>query len=347
MEAGVFAFIAYIGVFGFAFVVGRAVSLGFERAMASTRGIAYASLESHAQGAPAPQANGHYATLMSRIRDAARRVASYYVRNGVASLLPLGKRVVSSFLGEPFFDAAKFAMRKGIGTTPGALASLFVASVLALALLSLVVFRAFVVALCALALYVVVLRALLARGVEKERAQLREQVPDALRCMEACMHAGLSLPQTFSEVAQQIDQPARGLFARVSRDLDLGYSVNEALEHFKQVAELPELSFVAMALDVQYACGGSATPILRSAEESISRDLDLRRSLRVQTAQAKLSAQIVSVVPFALVFVISTVDPGFLAPFFSSAQGVVLLAMAIAMLGGGVLIVRRILAVEV
>ena len=161
------------------------------------------------------------------------------------------------------------------------------------------------------------------------------------------MHAGLSLPQTFSEVAQQIDQPARGLFARVSRDLDLGYSMNEALEHFKQVAELPELSFVAMALDVQYACGGSATPVLRSAEESISRDLDLRRSLRVQTAQAKLSAQIVSVMPFALVFVISAVDQAFLHPFFSSAQGVVLLLLAIAMLGGGVLLVRRMLAVEI
>ncbi len=43
-----------------------------------------------------------------------------------------------------------------------------------------------------------------------------------------------------------------------------------------------------MALDVQYACGGSAAPVLRSAEESISR-FDLRRSLRVQTAQAKLA----------------------------------------------------------
>ena len=60
-------------------------------------------------------------------------------------------------------------------------------------------------------LCVVVLRVVLTRAIEKERAQLREQVPDALRCMEACMHAGLSLPQTFSEVAQQIDQPARSL----------------------------------------------------------------------------------------------------------------------------------------
>lgn len=347
MEAGVFAFVAFVAAFGCAFVVGRSAFLGFERAMAATRGAAYASQRARVQGAANGRGAVRIAILRARARDAVCRVSLYYVRNGVASFLPLCKRIVSTPAGQSFRDASRLATRKGVDTTPEGLASLFAASVLALAILLLVVFQSFVVVLCALVLCAVVLRVVLTRAIEKERAQLREQVPDALRCMEACMHAGLSLPQTFSEVAQQIDQPARSLFARVSRDLDLGYSMNEALEHFKQVAELPELSFVAMALDVQYACGGSATPVLRSAEESISRDLDLRRSLRVQTAQAKLSAQIVSVMPFALVFVISAVDPAFLHPFFSSAQGVVLLLMAIAMLGGGVLLVRRMLAVEI
>lgn len=347
MEAGVFAFVAFVAAFGCAFVVGRSAFLGFERAMTATRGVAYASQRARVQGAANRRGAGRFAILRARARDAVCRVSLYYVRNGVTLFLPLCKRIVSTPAGQSFRDAARLATRKEVDTTPEGLASLFAASVLALAILLLVVFRSFVVVLCALVLCVVVLRVVLTRAIEKERAQLREQVPDALRCMEACMHAGLSLPQTFSEVAQQIDQPARSLFARVSRDLDLGYSMNEALEHFKQVAELPELSFVAMALDVQYACGGSATPVLRSAEESISRDLDLRRSLRVQTAQAKLSAQIVSVMPFALVFVISAVDPAFLHPFFSSAQGVVLLLMAIAMLGGGVLLVRRMLAVEI
>lgn len=347
MEAGVFAFVAFVTAFGCAFVVGRSAFLGLERAMAATRGVAYVSQKARVRGAAKGRGSGRFAILRARARDAVFRVSLYYVRNGVASFLPFGRRIVSTPAGQSFCDAARLATRKGVDATPEGLTSLFVASVLIFAVLLLAVFRSFVVVLCALVLFVVVLRVLLTRAIEKERAQLREQVPDALRCMEACMHAGLSLPQTFSEVAQQIDQPARSLFARVSRDLDLGYSMNEALEHFKQVVELPELSFVAMALDVQYACGGSATPVLRSAEESISRDLDLRRSLRVQTAQAKLSAQIVSVMPFALVFVISAVDPAFLHPFFSSAQGVVLLLMAIAMLGGGVLLVRRMLAVEI
>ncbi len=251
MEAGVFAFVAFVAAFGCAFVVGRSAFLGFERAMAATRGAAYASQRARVQGAANGRGAVRIAILRARARDAVCRVSLYYVRNGVASFLPLCKRIVSTPAGQSFCDASRLATRKGVDTTPEGLASLFAASVLALAILLLVVFQSFVVVLCALVLCAVVLRVLLTRAIEKERAQLREQVPDALRCMEACMHAGLSLPQTFSEVAQQIDQPARSLFARVSRDLDLGYSMNEALAHFKHVAELPELAVVALARDVQ------------------------------------------------------------------------------------------------
>ena len=51
MEAGVFAFVAFVAAFGCAFVVGRSAFLGFERAMAATRGAAYASQRARVQGA--------------------------------------------------------------------------------------------------------------------------------------------------------------------------------------------------------------------------------------------------------------------------------------------------------
>lgn len=342
MEASVFSAIALAGAFGLAFIAGRGACLSVEHALNATRGLPYSQL-----AAP------HGQTFLSRNATIGaavavfRRIALYYARNGFSSLASIASRLVSSRMGGMFVQAASLAVSKGLETTAQSVASLCVGGATAVSLASLVLFRSPAAAACAPVLVVAVFRAAVSRGAESERTRLREQVPDALRCMEACLHAGLSLPQTFYEVSTQIDQPARGLFARVSRDLDLGYSMNEALERFRSVAELPELSFVAMALDVQYACGGSATPILRSAEASVASDLELRRSLRVQTAQAKLSAQIVSIMPFALMFVISAVDPGFLAPFFSSALGVALLFVALGMLGCGVLMVRRMLAVEV
>ena len=51
--------------------------------------------------------------------------------------------------------------------------------------------------------------------------------------------------------------------------------------------------------------------------------------------------------PFALIGVFSLVSPGFLDPFFESAAGLILLAVAIGMQIAGISLVRRLLKVEV
>ena len=87
--------------------------------------------------------------------------------------------------------------------------------------------------------------------------------------------------------------------------------------------------------------------VLAAARDSIERDLKTRRSLKVKTAQAKLSAQVVTAMPFVLVIVLSLLTEDFLAPFFSSVLGFGLLLAALVMQGAGVLVVRRMLDVKV
>ena len=86
--------------------------------------------------------------------------------------------------------------------------------------------------------------------------------------------------------------------------------------------------------------------VIDAASDTVKGELALRRSLRVQTAQAKLSARIVVIMPFLLVAAFSLVSPGFLMPFFSSAFGYALLAVAVVMQVLGIVLVRRALAVE-
>ena len=81
-------------------------------------------------------------------------------------------------------------------------------------------------------------------------------------------------------------------------------------------------------------------------EVDVKDTLSLRRSLRVQTAQAKLSARIVVVMPFILVAAFSLVSPDFLMPFFTSVFGYALLGLALVMQVAGIVLVRRALSVE-
>lgn len=331
MESAVLLCVTCGAGFACALVGGSAVERSLERA--------YTAASAHALAAGK--------SLQADARTVALLMARYYVRNGVPSFAGIARAADKGPLHRMAHDAAGLLRRRGWDASASSVASLLAAACCISAVVALAAFKTFAAAVSVPACLLLAAAIALSQGRSKEQEALRDQVPDALRCMEACLHAGLSLPQAFAEVADEIDQPLKESFAQVSRDLDLGFSVQEALARFHKNAGLEELGFVAMALDVQYVCGGSATPVLHSAEDSIARGLELRRVLRVQTAQARLSAQIVSVLPIFLLGVLSIASPGFLTPFFSDARGVMLLVVAACMQVAGVVIVRRMLAIEV
>lgn len=182
---------------------------------------------------------------------------------------------------------------------------------------------------------------------DKMNIEMREQVPEALRSLSMSFRSGHSLPQTLSDSAQETSGYLGHLFSVAADRLEMGATPAEALAVMRSNPRVPELSFVAVALDVQHRSGGSIAPVLESATDSVEGELKLMRSLRVQTAQAKLSASIVTVMPFVLVALFSLMSPDFLSPFFSSILGMALLALALIMQLTGVLIVRRMLKVDV
>ncbi len=183
------------------------------------------------------------------------------------------------------------------------------------------------------------------RRRERRREEMREEIPEALQSMKACFQTGYSLSQTISEVERKSNGALKDLFAKVSGVLETGGGAEAALGELKRGSTEPELVFLATALEIQHRTGSSMQRILEATRQSVSDEIELKRSLRTQTAQAKLSAQIVTVMPFALIGLFSLVSPGFLSPFFESALGLVLLAVALGMQATGVVLVRKMLKV--
>ena len=179
------------------------------------------------------------------------------------------------------------------------------------------------------------------------REQLREAIPEALQSMKACFQVGYTLAQTVREVRKSTSGPLSELFREVEGVLETGGNTEDALSVFKKKADEPELVFLATALEIQHKTGSSMQQVLEITRQSVSDEIELKRTLKTQTAQAKLSAQIVTIMPFALIGLFSLVSPGFLDPFFESVIGVVLLVVALSMQLLGVMLVRRLLKVEV
>ncbi len=181
---------------------------------------------------------------------------------------------------------------------------------------------------------------------DRRREAVRREVPDALELMNACFGSGFTLLQTFQQIAREMQGPLGKLFGRSAHSLETGGGVPDALDILRRDASIPELGFVIAALSIQHQSGGALGPVLATASQSVKGELALRRSLQVQTAQARLSARIVTVMPFILIAVFCLVSPDFLQPFFGSFAGYGLLALALLMQAAGVILVQRALAVE-
>jgi len=176
--------------------------------------------------------------------------------------------------------------------------------------------------------------------------RLREQLPDALNAIGMCFSAGHSLQQALGHVAIETPDPLGRQLRKTVNDIDVGYGVPEALGRLEKRTECADLHFVLVALEIHHMTGGSLRELLEGAATSISESFELMRSLEVQTAQARMSARIVTIMPLALLVVLSLAMPGYLMTFFSSTAGFMLLIGALGLEVLGILLIRRILGVD-
>lgn len=230
-------------------------------------------------------------------------------------------------------------------TDPTSLASVLLAFLLCVTIVAYVATASVAGSLAVVICVIFGLHAWASKREERRKTEMREEIPEALQSMKACFQTGYSFPQTVHEIALSTKGALSDLFSEVEGVLETGGGTHRALEVMKNRGSEPELMFLATALEIQHKTGGSMNRILEAARQSVADEIELKRTLRTQTAQAKLSAQIVTLMPFVLVGVFSLLSPGFLEPFFDSPLGILLLLIAFGMQAAGILLVRRMLRV--
>jgi tight adherence protein B len=203
-----------------------------------------------------------------------------------------------------------------------------------------------VTALCAAVLAAVLLFGRAQKVLDQWEGRLVGQIPDALRSLGICFNAGYSLQQAFEQVAEDTSDPLGSELTQVCFDIRAGKGIEEALSALEARAKTADLRFALVSLEIQHRTGGGLQELLENAADAVLASADLRRQLGVQTAQARLSARIVIILPLVLVAVLSMAMEGYLQSFFSSTQGLAILAVASGMELLGVCAIRRILGVD-
>ena len=189
----------------------------------------------------------------------------------------------------------------------------------------------------------VVLRTALNRRSDK----MREQLPDVLTIMASSLRAGHSFLQALDTVAREIPQPAAVEFQRLVAEIRLGRPAEDALEALADRVGSSDFRWAVLAVNIQREVGGNLAEILDNVADTLRERAMMRRQIKVLTAEGRLSAWVLALLPFALTLYMFAVNPDYISLLFTSQVGLIMLGVGGVLLVLGILWMRKIVDIDV
>lgn len=186
------------------------------------------------------------------------------------------------------------------------------------------------------------------RFLKKQRLQkFTDQLEDALLSMSSSLKAGFSINQALDSVAHENRSPISFEFTLLMQELRLGVSLEAALDKMNKRLHSPDFELVSVAIITARQTGGELTAILERLAAVIRERVRIQQKVRSLTAQGRLQAWIIGVIPFLLLFVLAYIAPDMTDSFFSSITGILLLLGVIVMDTLGFLSIRKITTIDI
>ncbi len=194
------------------------------------------------------------------------------------------------------------------------------------------------------ALIVAVLCGLLPRLVmrklrSRRTEQFRQQLPEAIAVLAGGLRAGSSLSGALSEVANQMPAPVGQEVALALRQSRMGSTLDDAMRSMEKRLPTEETTLLVGALRIGARAGGSVASTLDDLSEAMRSKLVLEAKIRALTAQGKLQAWVMGLLPFFVLGAMLVIDPALSDAYFGSLLGWSVLALvALLQIVGGLLI---------
>jgi tight adherence protein B len=183
--------------------------------------------------------------------------------------------------------------------------------------------------------------------ISKRQAAFVDQLPGTLQLLAGSLRAGYGLLQALDAVVKEADEPTSQEFARVLTEVRLGMPLDESLEGMAQRLDSEDFHWVVLAIGIQREVGGNLAELLTTVAKTMRDRATLRRQIRVLSAEGRVSAWVVAVMPFFVAAALSLLNPGYLAELFTRIEGIVMVVMGLILLLLGGLWLRKIVDIEV
>jgi tight adherence protein B len=144
---------------------------------------------------------------------------------------------------------------------------------------------------------------------QKRIARFAEQIPDAIDVLVRGVRVGYPLPVALELVAREMPDPIGKEFGLTADEISFGQDVTTAVNNLYRRVGQEDLQFLVVALNVQNQTGGNLAEILSRLSRLIRTRAKLYLKIRALSAEGRMSAKFLSLMPFILFGIVSLISP--------------------------------------
>lgn len=186
----------------------------------------------------------------------------------------------------------------------------------------------------------------LTRARQARMTRFERQLPEALDMMSRAMRAGHAFPTALKLAAEEVPAPLGEEFKAAFDEVNFGVSMADALNNLAQRVPSMDLQYFVVAVLIQRESGGNLTELLTSISTIIRDRHKLAGQVRVLSAEGRISAWVLCLLPFGAGFMMYLANPETMGVLVNDPTGRKMSGAAILMMIFGVLAIRKIVRIR-
>lgn len=185
------------------------------------------------------------------------------------------------------------------------------------------------------------------RAKAKRLIRVESQLPDAIDLMGRAMRAGHAFPNALNMVGDEMSEPIGLEFRILFDEMNYGVTLEDALLNLLSRVPSTDLQYFVVALLIQRETGGNLAELLDNISAIVRSRIKLMGEVRTLSAEGKLSAWILSLLPFAAALMINFINPAFMTVLWTDPVGLKMVYFALFMMAFGIWWMTRIIKIRV
>lgn len=174
-----------------------------------------------------------------------------------------------------------------------------------------------------------------------------EQLPEALDLLARAVRSGHAIASGFELIAEEMQDPIKSEFRATVDEINMGLSLKDSLDNFCARVPSTDLRFFSIAILIQKETGGNIAEILDRIGRLIRERLQFKRQVRALTAEGRLSAWILILLPLVMLVYMYFVNYNYVSQLWTERIGVYMLAGGFILQLVGAFVIKRIVTIDI